>query len=164
MNCRLDEELVLKSWNGSSVAQILSLVILSLPSLKEITQELKGREWESSYRVLVVQFEMRAKEREWRGMEWYIYSLLRKLAVVQQLPGESGLTSRYSVPGAPTFRAETQTLQSQLHFHSKLFLVRFLSGFLAHWVYTSFLSTRFESQPTDQSPLDSTAFLYSNIK
>jgi hypothetical protein len=44
MNRRLDEELVLKSWNGSSLAQILSLVILSLPSLKEITQELKGRE------------------------------------------------------------------------------------------------------------------------
>jgi hypothetical protein len=62
-------------------------------------------------------------------MEWYIYSLLRKLAVVQQLPGESGLTSGYSGPSARTFRAETQTLQAQLHFHSKLFLVRFLSGF-----------------------------------
>ena len=80
-------------------------------------------------------------------MEWYISSLLRKLAVVQQLPGEFGCISGYSGPGARTFRAETRTLRVQQQAHSKLFLVIFLSGFCGSLGLYEFLEHQTQVTP-----------------
>jgi hypothetical protein len=139
---------------------------------------MEERKCESFFLAKVrVQLVKWARERGWRGKEGYLYPSIQKLAIGEGLPGDSGYKPKNSGPhGFDTLGQYPDTPCCKVRtfrVYTRRFLVwqdltqrqQFGVVFMAHkTLYRFSWALVLNQTPLNQVPLDSTAFLYSNLK
>ena len=156
---------MLKSRNIGSLAQIFSLARLSLESLKEITQESKGREWESSSRVLG-QFNSKESKRIWlKGYGGVFILLTLKTSRCPRVTRRVRVFLRILRRVCPDIPGWNPDTPGSAAGSLKTDLCKIFDWFL--WL-TGFAWVSWALDPSHKLqikiPLDITAILYSNLK